>query len=251
MNPENDATSYLDELHERRRVWREKPHIRLVYERWMKQMRPFLSDKGAILEVGSGSGLTEDLLPGAIRCDLLRAPWLDLAADCARLPFGDESLGAVLAFDTLHHLAAPHAFLREAVRVLRPGGRVLLLEPHITPLSYFGYKILHHEDIYFKAYHRPREGAEKTDPWTGNLALANVVFGREAADWPRLQPSLKIVHKRFLSFFDFQCAAGFKPYAYVPLWAFKVLLAAEDLLSPLMGLIGFRIFVVLEKKRGD
>lgn len=246
MNPEYDPISHLDELLERRRIWKDKPQIRLVYERWMKRMKPFLPE-GRVLEVGSGSGLTEDLLPEAVRCDVLRAPWLDLAADCARLPFLEGSLDAVLAFDTLHHLADPHQFLREAARVLRPGGRVLLLEPYVTAVSYFGYKILHHEDIYFGAYHRLGRGEEKSDPWRGNLALANIVFGREAGEWSRLRPDLKIIHKRHLSFLDFQCAAGFKPYAYAPLGLFKVLLALEGALAFLMPFLGFRIFVVLEK----
>ena len=64
-------------------------------------------------------------------------------------------------------------FLREAARVLRPGGRLLLMEPYITPVSYVGYKLLHHEDICFNRYHRR---VVKYDPWSGNLAMANPGF---------------------------------------------------------------------------
>jgi len=65
--------------------------------------------------------------------------------DCLQMPFVDGSLGGVIAIDLLHHVAQPHAFLNEAARVLRPGGRVLLIEPYITLCSYLGYKLLQHE----------------------------------------------------------------------------------------------------------
>ena len=44
------------------------------------------------------------------------------------LPLADESVDVALLSQALHHAADPGAALREAVRILRPGGRVLLLE---------------------------------------------------------------------------------------------------------------------------
>lgn len=239
--------SALDELNERRRIWKDKPQIRLVYRRWLEMMRPFIP-AGPILDAGSGSGLLEELLPEAIRCDIIPAPWLNLVTDCMRLPLKDACLGAIVDFDFLHHVGNPHVFFQEAERALRPGGRVLLLEPYITPVSYVAYKLLHHEDVCFGGYYRDVLNGRKTDPWEGNMALPNIVFGREAKEWDRRHPSLKIVHKRFLSFIDFQFAAGFKPHAYLPMRLFQRMIRLDDLLPPLMPLIGFRVFIVLEKK---
>jgi hypothetical protein len=110
---------------------------------------------------------------------------------------------------------------------------------------------LHHEDINFKDYHA---GIDKTggkaDPWQGNSALANLVFKRDLKHWGSLQPDLDIIHKEIFSLFDFQTAAGFKPYAFVPHWLFKHLVKVDDWISFLMPLVGYRIFVVLEKKSG-
>ena len=52
------------------------------------------------------------------------------AADATRLPFRDGVFDAVLIRDLLHHLPDRLAALREARRVLRPGGRLTLIEPN-------------------------------------------------------------------------------------------------------------------------
>ena len=44
------------------------------------------------------------------------------------LPLDDESVDVALLSQALHHAADPNRALSEAVRILRPGGRVLLLE---------------------------------------------------------------------------------------------------------------------------
>lgn len=51
------------------------------------------------------------------------------AADGARLPFADQTFDAVRLDRVLQHVDAPDVVLREVNRVLRPGGRVVLIEP--------------------------------------------------------------------------------------------------------------------------
>lgn len=234
----------VQEYYSRKEVWVKKPQIRLTYERWVKKMRLFLPQQGPLLEVGSGSGLLRDFIPEVILTEIVDLPWIDRVVDCMHLPFEDGELAGVIGFDLLHHLAQPHAFLDEVARVLRPGGRALFIEPYLTFFSFLGYKALHHEGIYFQDYHPDKE---KKDPWEGNLALANLVFKRDLNNWPLLHPELTIIHRELFSFLDFTCAAGFKPYAYMPHWLFRRLIKIDDCLTWLMPLIAFRIFVVLEK----
>ena len=52
------------------------------------------------------------------------------AADAARLPFCNAAFDAILIRDLLHHVPDRAAVLVEALRVLAPGGQLLLVEPN-------------------------------------------------------------------------------------------------------------------------
>lgn len=100
---------------------------------------------GEVLEIGSGSGaMAAELLRRFPDVRLTATDYDDSMVDVARdrlrefgdrvdvkqadatqLPFPDESFDAVLSFIMLHHVIDWEKALAEAVRVLRPGGRLL------------------------------------------------------------------------------------------------------------------------------
>jgi SAM-dependent methyltransferase len=238
----------VEHQYQRRGIWESKYAIRACYQGWLQRMKPFLAP-GPSLEIGAGSCELRQLWPEILETDIVPTPWVDFASDALRLPLADASVGNIILIDLLHHLTDPHSFLDAAARVLRPGGRIVAIEPYITPLSYLCYKMAHDEDVWFKSYQKP---SERKDPWQGNLAMANLIFGRELPDWSRRHPSLPIVHREVFGMLDFQLAGGFKPYALVGRrWMYDLALRLDRVLDPLAALLGFRIFVVIENRPAD
>jgi len=100
-----------------------------------------------LLEIGSGGGFFRDFAPHAITSECVAVDGVDRVIDAARIDqeFLPESLDAIAAFDVFHHLPDVTGFLRGAERVLRPGGRIVLVEPWFTPVGQWFYRIFHHE----------------------------------------------------------------------------------------------------------
>lgn len=107
-----------------------------------------------VLEIGSGGGeVTERLLrrltgirvtstdldPAMIEASSRRLrdrPGVTvLAADATALPFADASFDSVVSCLMLHHVIDWEAALREAARVLRPGGMLVGYDLVRTPLA--------------------------------------------------------------------------------------------------------------------
>lgn len=106
--------------------------------------------QGRTLDIGCGEGrLARDLVvlghdvaavdasPTMLAAAREAAPAMELRlADAAELPFGDSSFGLVIAFMSFQDVDDVGGAIREAARVLAPGGRLCLAIVH--PLSSAG-----------------------------------------------------------------------------------------------------------------
>lgn len=69
-----------------------------------------------------------------IGCDIQEGPNVDRIEDVHALSFDDDSVGTVVAFDTLEHVADPLRALQEIHRVLKPGGAVVITSVMFFPI---------------------------------------------------------------------------------------------------------------------
>jgi SAM-dependent methyltransferase len=218
----------------------------LLYARWYGRVKEQLPAQGPWVEVGSGPGFARSFIPELQLTDVVQAPWHDRQVDAGALPFADGSVGALVLFDVLHHLPAPARFFAEAVRVLRRGGRLILCEPYVSPLSFPAYRWFHEERLDLRA--DPLAETSPRDPFDANQAIPTLLFGRRRDELTRRFPELHLTHFERLAGPSYAASGGFsrRPLLPMPLW--RALLAVEDRLpQAAFRLVGFRMLAVLER----
>lgn len=239
-------------LSEHREVWEKKEVLRLVYGDYYRRLFDACPAEGAALDIGGGSAHAKSFRAGIVTLDILPFPGIDVVADAHALPFADGSFAAIVMLDVLHHLARPVAFLREAARVLRPKGRLAMIEPGITPVSWGFYKFLHQEPVDMSAdpFAMTQDQPGK-DPFDSNQAIPTLMFGREAG-LRRVAgevPELAVAKVDWLSLAAYPLSGGFKRWSLLPSRAVKPVIGIENRMPRLVRrCAGFRLFVVLERR---
>src|SRR5437867_4247326 len=208
----------------RQDVWRRKPILRSLYGHWYREIASHLKP-GPTLEVGGGSGNLKEFAPHVICSDLIPAPWLDAVADARRLPFASGSLTNIVLFDALHHIEQVRLLFDEAVRVLRAGGRIVVMDPYISWLSWPIYHFFHPEPVDLRqdplSVETPREGRK---PFDANQAVATIVFELAFESFQRRYPTLhRLVHRR-QAFLAYPLSGGFDHPSLLPMFLLEPLL---------------------------
>lgn len=240
-------------LSKHRRIWQNKPVLRRIYnEEFFARLLVSRTPGGVSVEVGGGPGFFKELFPGVVCTDLIPSPWIDAVVDAQRLPFESSSISNVFGLDMLHHLAAPMMFLYEVQRVLIAGGRLILVEPWITPFSRFIYRYLHQEDCDLSAQpwdtngNRSRQGKKAFD---GNQAIPYLLFGPpNLAKTLTMLKDLKPISIEPFCLFAYLLSFGFKPVNMLPVSLYPIVSKLEQRTLPVWRrLAALRVLLVLEK----
>lgn len=112
----------------------------------MQNVESYLSRSPLTLELGCGGGKRDQL---AVGIDLLDLPGVDIIGDALNVlsTFPDSSVDSIYSEHFMEHVPHPHSVLKEAARVLKPGGEFRAIIPHFsnpwfysdpTHRSYFG-----------------------------------------------------------------------------------------------------------------
>jgi len=235
-------------LKKHRQVWARKPALRDIYAAWYRQIKKELV-AGKILEIGGGSGNLKDTLPETITSDLVHLPWVDLVSDAHTLPFKNSSMENIILFDVLHHLENPTFFFDEALRILCRGGRLLLMEPYVSLLSYPVYRFLHPEplDLHqdpFELQHRSLD----RKPFDANQAIPTLFFFRHFKRFKTRYPQFELRRRTRIGFWAYPLSGGFDHPTLIPAGAINPLIRLERMLDFLSAVFAFRMFIVLEKQ---
>lgn len=106
-----------------------------VVGRWLADNADSVS--GMLLDLGAGNQPFKVWYSGlADRCvaaDVAPAPGLDVLSMAAVLPFGPATFDTVLCTSVLEHVHDAEALVSEIVRILKPGGRLIITIPFLYP----------------------------------------------------------------------------------------------------------------------
>jgi SAM-dependent methyltransferase len=234
-----------------RRVWEKKPAIRLIYRDFHRQLLEGCGS-GRVLDIGSGTAHIKDFRPDIISVDILSFPGIDIVADAHRLPFSDGSFARIVMLDVLHHLERPIEFLKEASRVLRPGGHLAMIEPAMTPLARRFYDRFHEEPVDMSADPFTMIASDPDrDPFDANQAVPSLLFSTDKARKrvEQIIPSLFIRTVDWLSLIAYPLSGGFQEWSLMPKAMVAPSLSFERKIPrPIRKLLGFRMMVVLERR---
>ncbi|HLF77176.1 MAG TPA: class I SAM-dependent methyltransferase [Dehalococcoidia bacterium] len=108
--------------------------------------------RGRVLDLGCGTKPYEKIIRPNCQ-EYIGIEWpmtlhsiksVDVLGDVLSLPFKENSFDSIVSFEVMEHVKNPQVFMCEAMRVLRPGGRALIMTPfiwgeHEQPHDYFRY----------------------------------------------------------------------------------------------------------------
>lgn len=215
----------------RERLLRRPPNLDFLLTRRTAFLRRFLTPGQRVLEVGAGLGIVGTYVPGLslVSTDIEPQDWLDGTADLMDLPFEDASFDAVVCLHALHHVDHPRRAMEEMLRVTRPGGRILLSEPHASLVLRAVLWLTGHEYADFSADPFSDDDCQTRRP-AGNNAIPDLLFG-DLGRFLQVFPQLTVEFDRFNECLVFLNSGGVgfaAPHLSLPRTALAMLGAVDE-----------------------
>jgi SAM-dependent methyltransferase len=226
----------------RKQIILSKPFLKAIYDQWYAVLAQELpSGEGKVLELGSGGGYCARFIPGLITSEIFCCPGVEIVLDAQQLPFAGGLLRAILMTNVLHHLPDVRRFFAEARRCLRPGGKILMIEPWVTPWSSFIYKNFHHEPFHPEA---PEWTFAAAGPLSAaNVALPWIVFERDRSRFASEFAELSLEQIRPFLPFRYLVSGGVAMRSLMPGFTYPAWAHLERLLKSHMSQLGMFAFI--------
>jgi SAM-dependent methyltransferase len=227
-------------------IIRRKAFLRKLYEEWYDLLVDARrrAPPGIHVEIGSGAGFLRERMPDVITSEVVRAGDVEVVFSAETMPFGDASLAGIYMVDVLHHIPRPRAFFAEAVRCLKPGGRVAMIEPWNSAWGRFVWQNAHHEAFLPDAdWELPGRGPLSD----ANIAAPWIVFVRDRSRFAAEFPELHLSRLSTLMPFTYLLTGGFRLRSLLPGALYGTVRGLERLMTPLNKYLGMFAFIELER----
>lgn len=240
--------AHREQIFETHAQWQRKPDLQQIYQGFYRLIAAHLSQlpERRVVELGSGIGNIKTVIPDCLTTDMFITPWSEQVENAYHLSFEDRSVSDLIMVDVFHHLQYPGTALDEFHRVLQPGGRVLLLEPHISLLGNIVYGLLHPEGLRRKhaiQWYAPH-GAQLDAPeyYTSQGNATRIFLGKAHQQQLRGWTAISVLRVPAIAYL---ATGGYTRPQFLPGSLLRPLLLAERIFDRAPGLFSIRMLVVL------
>ena len=230
----------------RHRLLQQKKFLYRLYKDWYTLIKENLRNyNSSIVELGSGAGFLEKIIPQVIKTDIFFHPFIHLAMDGLKLTFEQNSLDALLLLDVFHHIPNVKEFLNEADRTLKIGGRVIMIEPWVSKWSQIAYSVINHEIMDANA---ESWQFKSTGPLSGsNQALPWIVFSRDREKFILDHSHFQIIKIQPMMPVRYILSGGLSSWFSLPEFFYPGIKKFENLFEKRMENWGMFALIVIEK----
>ena len=149
--------------------------LRSRYE-WMNE---YINANDVVYEIGCGAGFSPLYLKvKPILTDIIENEWVDKIIDAQKMDIEDCSIDVLIASNNIHHFATPFNFFNEALRVLKPSGRLIIQEINTSLCMRILLRIMRHEGWSYEpdVFDKTAIVNDPRDPWSANCAVPQMLF---------------------------------------------------------------------------
>ncbi len=236
-----------------RGIFKEKKLLKLIYGDYFKIIKKNLSSKNKTktLEIGS-SGFIKETIPFCTTSNLQKEKnnkLIDICENVYNLKQKKNFLSNIIMVDIFHHLKFPRLALNNMHKVLRKGGRIIMIEPAMGIIPRVIYKFFHHEPNGFNI-------KIKWDDLPKKIPKKNSYFAAQSITWRAfhnkeldLRKDFKVKKVHCFSDFAYLGSGGFSYKSFYPFSFFYYIKIIDKILTKISSyLFAARMLVVLEKK---
>jgi|LauGreDrversion2_5_1035112.scaffolds.fasta_scaffold00069_4 SAM-dependent methyltransferase len=204
------------------------------------------NSKVKFIELGAGVIPMSSWIKDVSSTDVVESEHLDGVLDATQLDLKDNSINGLFLQNTFHHIPDPSAFFSEALRVLIPGGRIIIVDPNHNLFSRVLYKNLFVTECF--EINGSWNDASSHAMIGANQALSHIVFVRDRKKFERENPRLRIIETVTVRCgLRYLLTGGLNFRRIAPKGAFPLLSKLEKRLS-ILHLFAIHWLIVLEKQ---
>lgn len=222
-----------------------KKSLNTLYRYFYREQLKYFGKKQIVLEIGSGGGFLKNISKNIITSDVVSGKGIDKTFSAEKIPLKSSSVDGIVMLNVFHHIKNSEKALTEFQRVLKKGGKVVMIEPWNSTWGRFVYRNFHHE--VFDPKQRSWNINGKGRMSDANGAVPWIIFERDYSKFKHKYPKLKLISIKSHTPFSYLLTGGVSHHSIIPDFLTLKIKLFEDLLSNIFPSFSMFATIVIQK----